>query len=384
MSKYPLLLLVIFLFTSCKEEKATSEILPEVKNAQLMKKSFIGTYTRDEGWVHGKADGIYSFILDDNGRVTAVEKEVSIINPSYVSKSNNGKFLLAVSELGRPDEDHGFIKSFRIDDDRLVEVSMQSTLGAGPCYVSTSSDDKLVFVANYGGGSVCSYTLDNEGILSLADSKKFSGKGSHARQEAPHAHAIYPHPINNQVFIPDLGNDKIWIMGYDGAGMLTPGSQPYLEVSSESGPRHIAISDDGMNLYVMNELSNKITHFMKNNEIYLEGNSYPTLPDTYSENNTSADIHIHPSGKFLYSSNRGHNSIAKYKIASDGTLTEYESFQCGGAVPRNFNISPDGNFLLVANQDSDNLVTFEVAEISGQLSKISVTDSIYTPVCIEW
>ena len=382
MPKQLLSILVVLLFMSCNNTKQSH--IAHKATTSLMDKSFIGTYTRDEGWVHGKADGIYSFLLDDSGNLIDVKKEVSTINPSFVAKSKNGKFLLAVSELGRPDEKHGLIKSYKIETDRLIEVSVQSTIGTGPCYVSSSLDGNLVFVANYSGGSISSYRLDENGILTLGDSKQFTGKGTHPRQESAHAHAIYPHPADHLVFVPDLGNDKIWIMKYDKEGVFTTGSQPYLEVKSESGPRHISISKDGKHIYVLNELSNTISHFMKDKEDYILADYYPTLPDGFIGENTSADIHIHPSGKFLYSSNRGHNSIAQYSIQEDGSLSGHTIFSSEGAVPRNFNITPDGRYLLVANQDSDDVVSFKIEEKDGRLNKIAVADSIYTPVCIEW
>lgn len=346
---------------------------------------FVGTYTRDEGWVNGQSDGIQLVWLDEEtGTFSNPSLAAEVINPSFLAKHPNGRVLYAVSELARPDEPTGFLYSFAIGEDMsLTEVSKVETTGTAPCHVSVDQTGNYVFVANYLGGIVKMYATSEVGELTEQDEIQLEGSGAHERQDASHTHMVRVSPDNKFLFVPDLGANKIWRFVIDHeSGRLVPAPVPFERLQPEAGPRHLDFHPQGF-VFAINELGGTINAYSYASDVGgLELiDSYPTLPEGYLGVNSCADIHVHPGGRYLYGSNRGHDSIVIYETASDGTLRLIGFQNTGGKGPRNFQISRNGRFLFAANQDSNNVVSFAIDQETGALRKISEI-GIKTPVCL--
>lgn len=365
-----LLMLLLFTgFIACKqtvsEEENSEEITEEAE-------FYIGTYSRDN------SKGIYKATIDGQGKFTEAQTVAQVNNPSFIRKTANGRFLLSVSETEK-----GAVLSFRIKGDSLYPVNTLPTYGAHPCHISIL-DNESAIVSNYTGGSIALYDISAEGKLTFSDSLNFKSKGPHPRQEASHAHSSF-FMAPGRIATADLGSDNIYLS--------TTGNNPEeqrltlsdsLSLEPGSGPRHLAFHPSGEYLYVINELSSTVTLFSKQNP---EGKWSPvqtitTLPSDFKGENFCADIELDQTGNFLYASNRGHQSIAIYKVdTAHGTLTPIGHQDVFGAWPRNFEISPDNNFLVVANEHSGNLVGFKRNKADGTLVK---TDELQlpAPVCI--
>ena len=380
--KIPVILLFLgIIVTSCK---GTGERASEIsEKGETMETAFIGTYTKKEGHVDGKGAGIYSISQNsETGALVMGETVAEIINPSFVKTSADKKFLYAVSELGPRDAASGFIHSYRINtDNTLVETGKISTEGFAPCYIAEDPSGKYVFVANYVGGVVMMYTKNEDGSL------KKSQKIVLEDPENSHPHSVTISSDNRHVYIADLGGDRIYIFDLNvEEGSLSPNKIPFISLKEGAGPRHFAISPNGKYAYSINELNSTISAF----KIGATGELIPiseisSLPGDYSEKNSAADIHIHPSGKFLYVSNRGHNSIAGFKIEEDsGELELIGITPTGGEIPRNFAITGDGKFLYVANQNSNNITGFTIGQETGALQQAGINLTVNTPVCIEF
>ena len=376
-----ILLLLVILVTSCKGTGERGEEISEER--ETMKTAFIGTYTKKEGHVDGKGAGIYSISQNsETGALVMGETVAEIINPSFVKTSPDKKFLYAVSELGPRDAASGFIHSFRINpDNTLVETGKISTEGFAPCYIAEDPSGKFVFVANYVGGVVMMYNKKDDGSL-----KKIQ-KITLEDPENSHPHSVTISADNRHVYIADLGRDRIYIFDLNvEEGSLSPNKIPFISLKEGAGPRHFAISPKGKYAYSINELNSTISAFKIVNTGELTGISeISSLPEDYSEKNSAADIHIHPSGKFLYVSNRGHNSIAAFGIdENSGELSLLGFTPTGGEIPRNFAISRNGKFLYVANQNSNNITGFNIDQATGTLKDAGIDLEINTPVCIEF
>lgn len=338
---------------------------------------FVGTYT------NGGSEGIYSFSLLKTGEI----KENGLIaksdNPSYLALSNDSKFLLAVNEVNRNDRG-GLIESYSITKDSLILISRKPSGGAHPCHVSISKANE-VLVANYTGGNIGFLKLNEVGELTdLLDLKQHTGKGKTDRQEAPHAHSAWFKPNTNEVIAVDLGTNELWFYAIDSNHQkLYPQKQEKLAMADGAGPRHLTFHPNGAWIYVVNELDCTISLIIKNkkNEYEIK-ETISTVPEDFNEENTCADIHVSKNGRFVYASNRGHNSIAIFRINSQNGFLELIGHEStGGEGPRNFAISPDGEYLLVANQKTDNMVSFKINGETGFLSFIDQTE-VFSPVCI--
>lgn len=351
---------------------------------------FIGNYTRDEGWVHGKAEGIYRFKLNED--LTLTEPELvfdDIINPSFLAISPDGNNLYAVSEMAREDEPTGFVYAFEVEEDKsLTFIERYPTNGKAPAHISVHPSGKLVFASNYVGGVTRVYQRKADDSLEPFQEMEYSGSGPHPNQNGSHPHMMKVSPDGNYLFTPDLGADKIY--GYEIHAetenkALNPTAQKFVEVAPGSGPRHMDFHPSLNIAYVMNELNSTVSVFDYDPETgsLTEKQVITTLPDDFDEWNSTADIHVHPNGKFLYASNRGHNTIASYSINTDtGELTFLEHTPTEGAIPRNFNIHPDGTKLYVANQDTDNITIFDLNTVAGELSYTGNAIQTPTPVNI--
>jgi 6-phosphogluconolactonase len=349
---------------------------------------YVGTYTTKQ-----TSKGIYAYRFDSTtGQLASLGLAGESTDPSFVAVHPNGKYLYAVNEIGDFNGmKSGAVSAFAIDrkSGTLKLLNQVSTHGAGPCFVSLDKSGRFVLVANYDGGSVATFVIQDDGSLSLVKGfVQHSGSGvDKERQEGPHAHWIGVSPDNRFALVADLGLDDVMVYKLDDVrGGLTPNSPPFSEVKPGSGPRHLAFHPNGKFAYLVSEMSSTVTAFaysaQKGSLSTLQ--TLPMLPKDYSGVREAAEIVVHPSGNFLYASNRGTaNSIAAYKIdTSRGTLTLAGMFSTKGQIPRNFVIDPTGQFLLVANEDSGNIVVFRIDAATGALTPTGKVEEVPAPVCI--
>ncbi len=349
---------------------------------------YVGTYTTKQS-----SKGIYAYRFDAaSGQLTAIGLAAETTDPSFVALHSNGKYLYAVNEVGDFNGmKSGAVSAFAIDrkSGMLKLLNQVSTHGAGPCFVSLDKSGRFVLVANYDGGSVATFAIEYDGSLSLVKGfVQHSGSGlDKERQEGPHAHWIGVSPDNRFALVADLGLDDVMVYKLDDVkGGLTPNNPPYAEVKPGSGPRHLAFSPSGKFAYLLTEMGSSVTAFSYSAQkgTLSAIQTVPNLPKDYSGVKEAAEIAVHPSGKFLYASNRGTaNSIGAYKIdANKGTLTPAGWVSTRGKIPRNFAIDPTGKFLLAANQDSGNIVVFRIDPVTGGLTATDQVIEVPAPVCI--
>jgi len=346
---------------------------------------YFGTYTGPSG----SSKGIYRSLLDlKTGKLSEPVLAVEARNPSFLEIHPNGKFLYAVSESGGA----GSVSAFAIaaETGDLKFLNQQPSRGEGPCHVNIDRTGKYALVANYGSGSAAVIPIQADG--SLGEPTGFvqhEGSGPNSqRQKGPHAHSINISPDNRFVFVADLGIDKIMIYKLDtDKGALVANDPPFAKVKPGAGPRHFVFHPSGVVAYIINELDCTITAFFYSSAsgALTELQTISTLPAGFSGSNACAEVRVHPNGKFLYGSNRGHNSIAVYRIdPAKGTLTLVEHETADIKTPRNFNIDPTGGFCLVANQDGDSVVVFRINETTGALEPTGQKVSVGKPVCIRF
>jgi 6-phosphogluconolactonase len=350
---------------------------------------YVGTYTG------GPADskGIYRFDLEaTTGQLTHRSLAAETKNPSFLAIHPNHRFLYAVGELDKfQGKSSGAISAFAIDSKTsdLTLLNQQSSGGAGPCHLIVDKEGKNVLAANYSGGSVCVLPIGADGKLGTATAfQQHRGSSiNKSRQEGPHAHSINLDPANRFAFVADLGLDKIMVYKYDSdKGTLTPNDSPATEIAPGSGPRHFAFHPNGRHAYVINELASTITAMEYDSErgILNPTQTISTIPKGYDGDTTTAEVQVHPSGKFLYGSNRGHNSISVFTIAANsGRLTAAGHQSQKIKIPRNFGIDPTGKFLLVANQDSNSIVVFHIDPKTGELTATGSKVEVPAPVCVK-
>jgi 6-phosphogluconolactonase len=347
---------------------------------------YVGTYTS------GKSEGIYGYHMDASTGALTRFTSIKSVNPSFLTIDRGKRFLYAVNEfgefLGKPG---GAVSAFAIDPltRNLRLLNEQATLGADPCYLSVDSRKRTLLVANYTGGNVSVMPLRSDGTLGMvAEVKQHDGSGPKEQQKGPHAHCIILDRSERHALAADLGVDKVMIYRFDrSTGKLSPATQPFAELKAGAGPRHLTFHPSGKYLYVISELDSTMTGFKYNeqNGTLTEIETVSTLPGDFTGVSYCADVHVSPSGRFLYGSNRGHNSIVVFEIdRRTGKLTLIEHVLTGGNWPRNFTIDPMGRFLLVANQRSDNVVVFSIDARSGRLQPANVNEEIPSPVCLRF
>lgn len=346
---------------------------------------YIGSYAASD------QPGIHIYSLDEHsGQLELIDQFAGIDNPSYLAFNSQQTRIYAVSETqsfqGRQG---GSVVALTRDPatGRLAFLNQLPTDGADPCYVTVDPTDSMLMLVNYTGGSFCAYSLNQDGsIAQQTDFIQQHGKGFRPdRQEGPHPHSIVLDQRGKNVLLADLGLDKIFAYRLNLATKkfiarsvtpLTPGT----------GPRHTIFSADGRYVYIINELASSINVFTYDSDTTTLNlcQSISTLPTDYTGKNISADIHISPDGHFLYGSNRGHDSIAVYRIdQNNGTLSFIQHVATGGRTPRNFAITPGGRFLLAANQDTDSVVVFTIDQDKGKLEPTGTVLSMPQPVCIK-
>lgn len=379
----PLAIIIFGSLVACGEKQKQTEKEVSTSENENMETIFVGTYTKKEGHVDGQAEGILTLYRDpETGELRNGGTAATVTNPSFVKASEDGKYLYAVSELGEKDAESGFVYSYRIlENDSLQQISKVSTEGFAPAHIEVDQTGKYVFVSNYMGGVVVMYRRNPDGSLEKQQRIDLENP-----QES-HAHSVTVSADNKQVYIADLGNDKIWIYDFNAEeGKLTPSEKPFVELEEGAGPRHFAISEDQEFAYSINELNSSVTVFKIQKDGSLEiVQNVSSLPEDFIEDNSAADIHLHPSGKFLYVSNRGHNSIASFAINEEtGELSGPRFTSTQGKTPRNFAISEDGKFLYAANQDSNSVVTFKIDQDSGRLESVGKPLEVKTPVALEF
>lgn len=344
---------------------------------------YVGTYTRDG------SEGIYCFRYDDRTGELSLLGATKIENPSFLAINTAGTHLYAINEVGEFNgEKAGAISAFAIDrkSGALTLVNRQSVKGTGPCHVCLTRDGRYALVANYGGGSVCALPINADGSLAPAsDFVQHQGSSVNPkRQQGPHAHSATLDAQNRFAYVADLGLDKVMIYAFAngkltaaGAGAVTPGE----------GPRHFAFHPNAKFAYLINEIGNTVSVFSYHagTGALSEIQNITTLPGDFSGTSHTADIHVSPDGKYLYGSNRGHDSIAIFAIdAGTGKLTPvgYESTR--GENPRNFALDPAGNFLLAANQNTHNIAVFKVDKGTGKLQATGFEAKVSRPVCVKF
>ncbi|MHA7830263.1 MAG: lactonase family protein [Flagellimonas sp.] len=338
---------------------------------------YVGTYTR------GDSKGIYQYKLLKNGKLEKMAMVAEETNPSHLVKSHNNKFLLAVNEIGDDRGMGGQLTSYQILEDQLKFINRVSSGGAFPCYVSID-ESGLVLTSNYSSGTVGLLKLSESGELSEPlDISQHKGQGASPRQKGPHAHMTVFEPDGNTVVSVDLGTNELWFYTInEQQNKLVPSNPEKLELPG-SGPRYLAYHPNGEWSYVINELSSSVTQLkIQASGEYELLKTVSTLPTAYTGENHCADIHISKDGKFLYASNRGHNSIAIFTIdPKDGSLTLVENESVLGDWPRDFTFSPREDFLLVANQKSNSIVSFRRNKENGRLEYIDQIEAP-SPVCL--
>lgn len=342
---------------------------------------YVGTYTKE-------SKGIYLYHLDPStGVLTYDSVEEGIQNPSFLDLHPNGRYLYSVSEVGG--DPGGAIAAFAVDPatGHLSMLNQVSSCGKGPCHLSIEATGRYVLAANYSSGSVAMIPIQDDGSLGEpSDSVQHEGASADpGRQKGPHAHSFTVGPDNRFAYAADLGIDKILVYGLDlEGGKLVP-SEP-VTVQDSAGPRHFAFHPSGAYGYLINELDNTIVAYRRNAESGAldELQVISTLPGDYSGTSYTADIHVSADGRYLYGSNRGHDSIAIFTIdESTGKVSPagYESTQ--GEFPRNFGIDPSGTCMLAANQNSDNIVSYHVDADSGSLTPTGHVTKVGAPVCVK-
>lgn len=349
---------------------------------------YVGTYTT------GKSEGIYLYRLNlSSGKLKHVATTKGVVNPSFLALAPSRRYLYAVNEVGDfAGTKSGAVSAFAVDQrtGELRLLNQQPSLGADPCYVDVDAQGRFVLIANYTGGNVTVFPAERDGSLGEATDMK-QGRGSsinRERQEGPHAHCIVLDPTNRFAYSCDLGTDKIMIFRFDaGKGKLLPNEPPWVQTKPGAGPRHLAFPPNGKYVFVLNELHSTVTAFARDRRkgSLKELQTLTTLPKDFTGTNTSADIHVSSDGRFLYCSNRGHDSIAIFMIdPRHGSLTSVGHESTRGMTPRNFAIDPTGAFLLVANQKSDNIVVFRLDQRTGRLSSTGQVVEAPSPVCLKF
>lgn len=340
----------------------------------------IGTYTSE------KSQGLYVYTFDtETGEFSSKSVATGIKNPSYLAITKDRKHVYSVSEGSE-----GTISAFSFDatTGQLTFLNSAPSGGNGPCYVSVDDKNKFVFVGNYGGGSVTAIPIKADGSLSQdIQSIQHEGKSVKPNQEKPHVHAAVLSKDNKFLFVPDLGTDKVNIYNVDvtKSKPLSPANPAFASIAVGGGPRHFTFHPNGKFAYVIHENTGEVTAFDYSNGQLKEKQRISMPVAGYTGNIHAADIRISPDGKFLYGSMRAEiNELGIYSIDKKGMLTFVGRQSTLGKIPRNFAIDPTGNFLLVGNQNSDEIVIFKRDKMNGKLTDTGKRISVGKPVCLQF
>ncbi len=364
--------------------------LPALGSAQERSKNYllyIGTYTT------GGSQGIYVYRYNSrSGQLISLGLAAKTANPSFLAVAPNHKFLYAVNELqSYKGEKSGAVTAFAIDHKTgdLTELNEVASRGEDPCYISLDKTGKYVLVANYTSGNIAVFPVQNDGRLGQASAVvQHNGSGpNHERQEGPHAHWIRTTANNRFAVVADLGLDKLLVYQFNQVnGSLALNDPPAADLPPGEGPRHVAFAPDQKFAYSVNELKSTVTAFSYNaaRGVLKPFQTLSTLPKDFPGTNDAAEIHVLPTGKYLYASNRGHDSIAQFSIDKrTGRLALVHNFLTQGKTPRNFEFDPDASHLLVANQDTGNVVVFGIDPTTGRERLLAANEvKVPAPVCL--
>jgi 6-phosphogluconolactonase len=349
---------------------------------------YVGSYNT------AKRKGIHAFRFDAaTGRLISMGLGTEAVNPTFVTASADGRFLYATKEVARHQgKNSGSVKAFAIDrrTGKLRFLNEVASGGTIPCYVRLDNRGRYAMVANYGSGSVTVIEVRRDGRLGkMTAFDQYAGSSVNPqRQEGPHAHSINVSPDNRFAIAADLGLDKVFVYRFEQkTGALAPNTPPYATVNAGSGPRHIAFARNGRFVYVIGEMKSNITVFAYDARrgTLRKLQTVSTLPKGYKGQSDCAEVAVSPSGKFVYGSNRGHDSIAVFAAdPKKGTLTAVERAPSGGKTPRHFAIDPTGSYLLVANQESDCVSVFAVDRKTGRLTPSGETATVSSPACVRF
>lgn len=354
---------------------------------------YVGTYSRPADGTRPASEGIYGTHFDSStGKFGETFLAAAAKDPSFVAIHPNGKYLYAIGESGKfQGQNQGVVQAYSIDAStgRLTLLNEQTTGGAGPCHLVVDQLGQTVLIANYGGGSASSVRIQPDGKLGeLASFHQHQGSSVNPqRQQEPHAHSINLDASNQHAYVADLGLDRVLIYKFDAAsGKLLPDPKQ-VEIEAGSGPRHFAFHPQGRWAFVINELASTVTSFrcdpVAGSLSVVE--SVSTLPENHDQPSYTAEVVVHPSGKFVYGSNRGHDSIAVFRFDDKkGTLDRVEVEPIGGRTPRNFVIDPSGNYLLAEGQDTDSVTVFQIDLETGALKATGEKLTVPIPVCIRF
>ena len=360
---------------------------------------YVGTYTESIRFgtgqiLEGKGKGIHIYRLDPaSGAMAPVDVVPGVVNPSYLAFDRTKRYLYAVNEMKVfEDQPTGTVSAFSVDPATggLTFLNRQLTHGTDPCHVILNDAGSHVFVANFMSGSVCVLPVREDGSLEPASDfiQHMGSSIDPARQKGPHAHSVTLDASNRLAFVPDLGLDRLMAYRFDPArGMLEPNVRPWIKMRPGAGPRHLAFHPGYGFAYLINELNSTVSVLAYDaargafEEIQVIG----TLPADFDGASTCSDVQVSPSGRFLFASNRGHDSITAYRIDEHtGKLTWVCCERTGGQTPRSFGIDPTGAFLLAANQDTDTIVIFRIDPDSGRLIATGHVVEAPTPVCVKF
>lgn len=360
----------------------SSKLAAQTKHRKGKELIYVGTYSK----------GIYGFHYDSqNANLEPAGYLGEIENPSFLILHPNHKFLYAVSELTGQDNPTGAVAAFAINaqDGSLTQLNKRSSEGSAPCHLALDRNAKMLMVANYVTGTVSSFPVNPDGSLGeLASVMKASGHSvNKERQEGPHAHEVVVSADNRFAFVPDLGLDHIRIYKIDPAtAQMTPNDPPFVQMKPGSGPRHLLFSANEKFAYVISELVSTVTVFAyhRENGSMTELQTVSTLPPDIKTHDGAAEIKLDASGRFLYASNRvSDDSIAVFSVNKEnGHLSEVQIQKVEGTMPRYITFDPEGENLLVANQKSDNILTFKVDQTTGKITPTGQSFSSPSPVCL--
>jgi 6-phosphogluconolactonase len=334
--------------------------------------------------------GIYAYRFSPKtGRLTSIGRVAELVNPAFLATDPHHRVLYVTSEAGEAEGSNGFLSSYAIDPrSGALQLLNKAEMGGGPCHLAVDKTGKILFVANYGNGTVASFALNPDGSIGKQTGfDQHRGKGPNAqRQEGPHAHAVVLSPDNRFLFVPDLGADQIKIYRVDPVkASFTPNNPSFVSVKPGLGPRHLVFAPGGKFAYVICEMGSSVVALAYDP---VKGSLTPlqtisTLPANFKGIDNSSEIDISPSDRFLYASNRGHDSITVFAIDQDkGTLTKIRAVPTQGKIPRNFALDPTGKYLVAANQKSNQMVVFAVDQTTGLLQPTGQVLDIEEPVCV--
>lgn len=350
-------------------------------------RTYFGTYTVGDS----KSEGIYTATFDsDTGMLSDPVLAAQSVNPSFLAIDAKRGWVFAVNEVSEGEgRGNATVSAFRIKPDGLLQfINSKPSHGGAPCHCNIDATGKFLLIANYVGGNIAVYPIADDGSLQDA-SCIVNHEGSsidQSRQQGPHAHSINLSSDNRFAYVADLGTDKIMIYRFDdNAGTLVAASPAYAAVTPGGGPRHFSLHPSGKFAYTNHELTAMVTGFRRDSQTgsLTTISTVSTLPDKAQTRTSTAECLVHPSGRFLYVSNRGHDSVACFQIdQSSGDLTRVAVTSTQGQEPRNFFIDPTGKWLLAANQNSDTLVVFAIDQQTGSISPTDNRIEVGRPVCV--